>query len=298
MHDSPRSGSFLGRLLRLVFSSRGVATLLALALIAIAVLAAPHARGLADLYRRNQWRKDMERRAFFDGPEPRLAAYVSSLGPAPSNEVFDQVRGIIAANCVIEFNESLVHEPDLILERIAACVLDGVGPEKRPRVMCYNRALAMAVLLHHLGYESRMVHGLRVDDQGAFSGSHSFLEVLNPETGAWEYQDPLYDMAFMRVSDGERAQTLDLMLLEPGELEPLSSEGRGWDLAQLSPEDVRRQTAIIVYDNRMSGEKSVCLVNGRRAGGRGVILRSADELDPSVRDYVRSVWFDAVYVME
>jgi hypothetical protein len=90
---------------------------------------------------------------------------------------------------------------------------------------CSTRSNLMGLILQALSYETRIV---AIFDSRSNLKSHSFLEVLNPETGSWETQDPDYDiywrskMSGGRLSLAESAQDL-------GAIEPCGRSGCGWD---------------------------------------------------------------------
>ena len=62
---------------------------------------------------------------------------------------------------------------------------------------CSVRSNIMARLLEAMGYETRIVAIFNTKSARNLN-SHSFLEVLNPETGQWETQDADYDIYWQR----------------------------------------------------------------------------------------------------
>jgi hypothetical protein len=83
----------------------------------------------------------------------------------------------------------------------------------------------MGLVLQALGYETRVVAIFRSRSN---LNSHSFLEVMNPETKQWETQDPDYDIFWRskdtaeRISVAEMAEAID-------DIEPCGRGGCGWD---------------------------------------------------------------------
>src|SRR6266508_567079 len=97
-------------------------------------------------------------------------------------------------------------------------IIDHARDPSRERVHmeCSTRANLMGRVLRRMGYQTRTIAIFK--SKGRYA-SHTFLDVLNPETNAWETQDPDYDIywtslpAKARVSLAETADHLDR--LEP-----------------------------------------------------------------------------------
>ena len=84
--------------------------------------------------------------------------------------------------------------------------------------------------------------------------AHTLLDVLNPETGEWESQDPFYDVYWKsasgdsRISVTEGAQALDAIM-------PCSREQCGWDYVSPEGRPIRKMSSlldIIAVINRVS----------------------------------------------
>ena len=81
--------------------------------------------------------------------------------------------------------------------------------------------------LQALGYDTRVV---AIFNSRTNLNSHSFLEVMNPETKRWETQDADYDIYWRSKGSGERislaeaAQSID-------DIEPCGRSDCGWDHA-------------------------------------------------------------------
>jgi hypothetical protein len=90
---------------------------------------------------------------------------------------------------------------------------------------CSTRAGLMTRILGALGYETRTV---AIFNSRTNLKSHSFLEVLNPETRLWETQDPDYDIYWRSKSSGERISLADAAE-NVGEIEPCGREFCGWN---------------------------------------------------------------------
>lgn len=97
---------------------------------------------------------------------------------------------------------------------------------ERVHMECSTRANLTGRVLRRLGYETRTIALFKTKGRYA---SHSFLDVLNPDTKRWETLDADYDLYWKslstdgRVSLAEAAGNLD-------DLVPCGRERCGWDL--------------------------------------------------------------------
>jgi hypothetical protein len=97
---------------------------------------------------------------------------------------------------------------------------------ERVHMECSTRTNLMGRVLRRMGYETRTIALFKT--KGRYS-SHTFLDVLNPETRRWETQDPDYDLYWTslssktRVSLAEAAEKLE-------DLQPCGRRTCGWDL--------------------------------------------------------------------
>ncbi|HSA79706.1 MAG TPA: hypothetical protein VLE23_02720, partial [Geminicoccaceae bacterium] len=117
---------------------------------------------------------------------------------------------------------------------------------------CSTRTRLMRALLSALGYRTRDV---AIFDSHRNLKSHSFLEVLNTETGRWETQDADFDIYWRdmqtgeRISLAERAEALDT-------IEPCGRGRCGWDQASregLEPDMLKDFLDIVSITDRESG---------------------------------------------
>jgi hypothetical protein len=100
---------------------------------------------------------------------------------------------------------------------------------------CSTRTNLMALVLQALGYETRVV---AIFNSRSNLKSHSFLEVMNPETGRWETQDADYDIYWRSRASGERISLADAAEALD-QIEPCGRNGCGWDHA--SREGIKTQ---------------------------------------------------------
>lgn len=118
----------------------------------------------------------------------------------------------------------------------AGVIAHARNPSLEPIHMeCSTRSNLMARILRAMGYETRIVVLFNTKTN---LKSHSFLEVLNPNTDRWETQDPDYDIYWR--SRGARGRTALADAAENIEdIEPCGREGCGWD--QVSREGIEAE---------------------------------------------------------
>ena len=100
----------------------------------------------------------------------------------------------------------------------------------------------MRRILDALGYETRIV---AIFNSRTNLKSHSFLEVINPETGRWETQDPDYDIYWQSKNSAERISLADTAEAI-GEIEPCGRESCGWH--HVSREGIRAEALLNYLD--------------------------------------------------
>jgi len=94
------------------------------------------------------------------------------------------------------------------------------------RMTCGSRSCALKWMLAKAGIKSRRVQvysGTR-----DFIRGHRFIDVLNPDTGRWELQDPSYDISYRRVDTGTPVCTEEIVFGALDTVAPLSAEASGW----------------------------------------------------------------------
>ncbi|MFD0988350.1 hypothetical protein [Methyloligella solikamskensis] len=109
------------------------------------------------------------------------------------------------------------------LQRIRAHA-EGESDEPAP-MDCSTRSNLMSKMLQDQGYETRIV---ALFDTDKTTRSHTVVDILNPETGRWETQDPDYDLFWKSTKTGERISIAD----ESGDLDailPCGPTHCGWD---------------------------------------------------------------------
>jgi hypothetical protein len=143
-------------------------------------------------------------------------------------------------------NDHSTHQPDEAFRAIqgkegafaAGVLAHARGLSTEPVHMeCSTRSALMTRILHTLGYDTRII---AIFDSGTNLESHSFLEVMNPQTGQWESQDPDYDIYWRsKGAAGERISLAD-MAEAIGDIEPCGRHSCGWDLVSREGIPVKR----------------------------------------------------------
>jgi hypothetical protein len=113
----------------------------------------------------------------------------------------DAVRAFIndhsSHNIDAEFYADWPH-PYLMAEKVIAHARGARAAP--PHMECSTRTTLMSAILRQMGFATRRID---IYDAGTLR-SHTFLEVMNPDTGAWETQDPDYDIYWRRAGSPER----------------------------------------------------------------------------------------------
>jgi len=161
--------------------------------------------------------------------------------------------------------------------------------ETRPHLSCGPRAYAMKAILEALGMRSRVVDVFRVTEAG-LADSHTFLEVWNKETGAWEIQDPDLNIAFRRIDSAARASVAQLVIGNIDEFEPVTQGRPGWRWGPEAP--LRAYFNVAIYRLHYEGGRSKVLMNTKRIDPRtdidGIVSTLKDRFyDPVILDTER-----------
>lgn len=133
-----------------------------------------------------------------------IAAHVREQGLTGSDR-FDYVREFVNDNSIHsiddEFDQYAFSE-----EKVMPLLWGNYqGENRKPHLSCGPRTYAMKQILEALGHEARVVD--------IFSGpaqSHTFLEVYDEVAGAWQIQDPDFNVTY-RASDGQRLSAVELV---------------------------------------------------------------------------------------
>ena len=154
----------------------------------------------------------------------------------------DKVRIFINDNSIHRIDEAFWASRGT--EAYAAGVLaHAKGLSTEPVHMeCSTRSNLMTRILDALGYDTRIV---AIFNSRTNLKSHSFLEVMNPETGRWETQDPDYDLYWQSKNSAERISLADKAeAIE--KIEPCGRESCGWH--HVSREGIRAEKLLNYLD--------------------------------------------------
>lgn len=98
---------------------------------------------------------------------------------------------------------------------------------EKPHIACGLRSYAMRAILQRVGIFSRLVH-VYTDDYEALEG-HRLLEVLNPDTGAWELWDPDSRVNYVNRDSRKPVSVLALLFGDRDNIVPENGPIEGWE---------------------------------------------------------------------
>ncbi len=130
----------------------------------------------------------------------------------------DTVRSFVHKNSIHAIDDEFyAHWKDapLMMEKLVTYAQNKTGAP--PHLECSTRTKLAETILQSMGYDTRSID---VFKQGNKFLSHSFYEVLNPETGRWEVHDPDFDLFWRHIKTGKRASITDLIKDEFSNFEP------------------------------------------------------------------------------
>jgi hypothetical protein len=141
------------------------------------------------------------------------------------HERLDKVRTFISDNSVHKIDAEFranQGNPDAFLAGLLAHAKGGAA--KPIHMECSTRTIAMQRILEALGYDTRII---AIFNSRTNLKSHSFLEVMNPQTKHWETQDADYDIYWRSKRSGERISLADLAQ-SIDEIEPCGRRDCDW----------------------------------------------------------------------
>lgn len=178
------------------------------------------------------------------------------------NEI-DRARRFVTNNSIHEIDDefySYGNDIALILSKILGHAKTG---RDAPHLECSTRTNALMRILEVQGIATRRVYAF--SDKRTKLRSHTFLEVKNPETGAWEIHDPDYGIIYVERASGRRVSA-DRLLTEPLDaFTPCVNPGDcGWEHAEalrdyfgaVGYKDGRRPPHVLVNPVRFDIQKT------------------------------------------
>lgn len=169
--------------------------------------------------------------------------------------------------------------------------LAGKGP--KPLLKCDSRAYFLRNILFNIGIESRIVHGLCLNNDGRFIG-HTFLEVLDKDSNSWVVHDPYFNMSYVDKKTGRLAGLMDLCRFDIDDFAPTADS---LDAIFHERKDYfSRIYTIVIYDNRELGTQSVVVFNTRKLGITTMAEFFQAERFSALREYIEKIWYDYVWI--
>ena len=182
------------------------------------------------------WLQEQRAMARADAHVHEILSMLNLAAMPDFHQRLDKVRTFINDNSVHKIDKAFWANrgnPDVFASGVLA---HARGTATEPVHMeCSTRTSLMGRILQTLGYDTRVI---AIFNSRTNLNSHSFLEVLNPETKRWETQDADYDIYWRSKSSGgrialaEAAQSID-------DIEPCGRNECGWGHA--SREGIRAE---------------------------------------------------------
>jgi hypothetical protein len=215
-----------------------------------------------------------------------IVAHVRETGPASPTARIDFVRTYVYSHSVHKIDaehDDYAFDTPRVLAMLVAHQQDGAA---LPHLSCGPRAFAMREILEGLGISSRLV-SVFSDDFDDFP-SHTFLDVLNTETGRWEVQDPDRNVYYMDDS-GQRVGTLRLVLGDLSTVTPHSADASGWAATGMTRLRDHWFEALLFF-GRNASEESVLVQNTQRLQAEGFASAMAERYAHSLALVEHSGW--------
>jgi hypothetical protein len=161
---------------------------------------------------------------------------------ADFHERVENIRIFINDNSVFSVDDTFWKNKARPSSFAAGLLAHSKGTASNPVHMeCSTRTSLMSNILRTLGYETRVV---AIFNSNENLSSHSFLEVMNPETGRWETQDAQLDVYWRSKGSGERVSLADAAE-DLDAVEPCGRSRCGWDLENREGSKVKRMRQFL-----------------------------------------------------
>lgn len=133
--------------------------------------------------------------------------------------------------------------------------------KEKPALSCGPRSLVMEQILIMMGYKCRFVSIFFTGYYSNQLGSHSFIEVYNPDTKHWEISDPLNNVYYID-SLGKRLNTIEISYMKKGEYSPCKN-GKVCGIGTLTDDLTRFPESFKLISLKEYGEDFVILLNSK-----------------------------------
>ena len=114
--------------------------------------------------------------------------------------------------------------PEVIKKLLLAYQSD---KSKKPHIACGLRSYAMRTILQQFGIYSRLISIF--SDEYEYPENHRLVEVLHPDTGAWEVWDPDFRVSFVYHDSRKPADIMDLLFGDIERIIPVNASIEGWE---------------------------------------------------------------------
>ena len=155
-----------------------------------------------------------------------VTEFIGSRSFTSESDKIDYVRNWVNENSIHKIDEehrSYAWDTPAVVSMLWDTHLTKSG---HPHLSCGPRANAMKSILEGLGVEARIVSTFTDDYSNV--RSHTFLDVLNSETGVWELHDPDFNFCVVDMNTNERLPTFRLVAEDLGPVLPISATRSGW----------------------------------------------------------------------
>lgn len=252
----------------------------------------PHRFELARHQRiHRNWDREYSRLEAHDA-HPELLRHFRETHYPDETARIDAVRSLIHTFSINRDATGIEKHGDIVTSMLAE-LLENPEAEK-PHLLCDHQANIMIMLLDALDIEARLVHAFSTRGAPALH-DHSFLEVRNPDTGAWEIQDPYDNVYWKDLKTGNRVGLLPMVLNAPERYVPCREGVCDRSLSQISRKRKDFFQAM-VYDYSRDRKRSVCIVNSRRFDMDTVFDEA--RIDNATFDEFLERWIDPIVIVQ
>lgn len=226
------------------------------------------------------------RRIKFTHYDNSVVARFRELKSKAPDKVISAIRTFIFEHSVREFNAKYNDNIENMYEIAEKSLQDNAT--KIP-IKCDARVHLMRNILYNIGINSRIVHGIGLDERGDITG-HTFLEAFDAKEKRWIVQDPYFNLSLIHACTGRPANLVELCMYPIGDFIPSPD----------SPQEefARRSNffsgiySIVIYDNRLSGDVNIVFLNKQKLGVYSIQEFQSEKKFDALRNYLTANWND------